>query len=93
VWSWGRFRDWDALEAAAKESCDAAVLDVNLGGQRVYAVAKVLAERRVPFIFVTGYSGEALPPEYAEQPRLGKPFTAQQLIRALSNLVEVPIGR
>jgi DNA-binding response OmpR family regulator len=41
----------DALEAAAKERCDAAVLDVNLGGERVYPVAKILAERHVPFIF------------------------------------------
>ena len=88
MWSWGRFRDWDALEAAAKESCDAAVLDVNLGGQRVYAVAKVLAERRVPFIFVTGYSGALLPREFAEQPCIAKPFRAAQLLAALSNLIE-----
>jgi two-component SAPR family response regulator len=83
----------DALDAAARETCDVAVLDVNLGGERVYPVAEVLSERNVPFVFVTGYSSGALPREYAEQPRLGKPFKAQQLIRALSNLVEVPIGR
>jgi hypothetical protein len=34
-----------------------------------------------------------LPREYAEQPWLGKPFKAQQLICTLSNLVEVPLGR
>jgi DNA-binding response OmpR family regulator len=80
----------DALEAAAKENCDAAVLDVNLGGERVYPVAKILAARHVPFIFVTGYSGDALPREYAEQPRIAKPFKAAQLLGALSNLIEVP---
>jgi len=80
----------DALDAAAKESCDAAVLDVNLGGERVYPVAKILAERHVPFVFVTGYSGEALPREYAEQPRIAKPFKAAQLLGALSNLIEMP---
>jgi two-component SAPR family response regulator len=83
----------DALDAAARETCDVAVLDVNLGGERVYPVAEVLSERNVPFVFVTGYSSGAVPREYAEQPRLGKPFKAQQLFRALSNLVEVPIGR
>ena len=82
----------DALEAAAKESCDAAVLDVNLGGAHVYPVAEILAERNVPFVFVTGYAGEALPREYAEQARIGKPFKGEQLIRALSNLLEVPTG-
>ena len=80
----------DALEAAAKERCDAAVLDVNLGCERVYPVAKILAERHVPFIFVTGYSGDALPREYAEQPRIAKPFKAAQLLGALSNLIEMP---
>ena len=80
----------DALDAAAKESCDAAVLDVNLGGERVYPVAKILAERHVPFVFVTGYSGEALPREYAEEPRIAKPFRAAQLLGALSSLIEMP---
>jgi DNA-binding response OmpR family regulator len=79
----------DAVKAAAKESCDAAVLDVNLGGERVYPVAKILVERRVPFIFVTGYSGETLPCEYAAQPRIAKPFKSAQLLGALSNLIEV----
>ncbi len=82
----------DALEAAVKESCDAAVLDVNLGGERVYPVAKILAQRHVPFVFVTGYSGDALPREYAEQPRIAKPFKAAQLLGALSNLIEMPSG-
>jgi CheY-like chemotaxis protein len=80
----------DAVEASAKVSCDAAVLDVNLGGERVYPVARILAERRVPFVFVTGYSGDALPREYAEQPRIAKPFKAAQLLGALSNLIEMP---
>ena len=83
----------DALDAAKRETCDAAVLDINLGGEQVYPVAEILSGRNVPFVFVTGYADEALPREYAGQPRLGKPFKAQQLIRALSNLVEVPIGR
>ena len=80
----------DALEAAVKESCDAAVLDVNLGGERVYPVAKILAQRHVPFVFVTGYSGDALPREYADQPRIAKPFRAAQLLGALSNLIKLP---
>jgi len=83
----------DALGAAKGETCDAAVLDVNLRGERVYPVAEILSGRNVPFVFVTGYADDALPREYAELPRLGKPFKAQQLIRALSNLVEAPIGR
>ena len=83
----------DALDAASRESCDAAVLDINLGGEHVYPVAEILSGRNVPFIFVTGYAGESLPREYAEQPRIGKPFKTEQLIRTLSDLIEVPTAR
>jgi len=31
------------------------LLDVNLAGERVYPVADILAQRNVPFVFVTGY--------------------------------------
>ena len=65
-----------------------AVLDINLGGERVYPVAEILSCRNVPFIFVTGYAADALPREYAEQPRIAKPFRAKQLISTLSDLVE-----
>jgi two-component SAPR family response regulator len=81
----------DALDVAAKERCDVAVLDVNLGGEWVYPVAAVLFGRNVPFIFVTGYGHDAIPREYAEQPRIGKPFSAEQLSRALSRAMQTPL--
>jgi DNA-binding response OmpR family regulator len=79
-----------ALDAAKRDTCDAALLDVNLAGEFVFPVAAVLSERHVPFMFLTGYSVDALPPEYAGQPRLGKPFKADQLAGALSNLIHPP---
>jgi DNA-binding NtrC family response regulator len=78
----------DALTAAADGSCDVAVLDVNLAGELVYPVAALLAERNVPFIFVTGYGYGAIPREYAGQLRIAKPFTAQQLSSTLMRLFE-----
>ena len=42
------------IEAAG--ALDAAVLDINLNGQKSYPVADALAARGVPFIFATGYS-------------------------------------
>jgi hypothetical protein len=35
---------------------DAAMLDVNLNGNKSYPVADALAARGVPFVFSTGYS-------------------------------------
>ena len=77
----------EALDVAARERCDVAVLDINLGGERVYPVAEILSGRNVPFIFVTGYAADAMPLEYAEQPRIAKPFRAAKLIGTLSELV------
>ena len=75
-----------ALDAAASEDFDAAVLDVNLRGQTVYPVAEVLDARRVPFVFVTSYSREALPPLFCGRPHLGKPFAPRDLIGEVTRL-------
>jgi DNA-binding response OmpR family regulator len=75
-----------ALDAAAGEGFDAAVLDVDLGGQTVYPVAEVLDARRVPFVFVTAYGREALPPLFCRRPHLGKPFAPAELIGRVARL-------
>ena len=51
----------EALDAVDCGTFDAAVLDVNLGGDRVYPVADALSRRNVPFVFVTGYGTGVLP--------------------------------
>ena len=81
----------EALDAAHHDDCDAAVLDVNLAGERINPVADALSERNVPFLFVTGYGASALPSEYAERPRLCKPFRMAELLGALASVVNSPI--
>jgi len=80
----------EALDAADHETYDAAVLDVNLAGDRVDHVAEALSRRNIPFMFVTGYGTGALPGEFAQHPRLCKPFNMSDLIDTLSRLVNVP---
>jgi DNA-binding response OmpR family regulator len=77
----------EALTAADREDYDLAVLDVNLAGARIEPVAEALSRRHVPFVFVTGYAIGALPHEYAERPRICKPFKMAELLGALSSLV------
>jgi CheY-like chemotaxis protein len=72
-----------ALEAARSESFDIAFLDVNLAGQRVFPVADVLAERGIPFIFVSGYGDQALEPPHNDRPVVKKPFAPDALGVAL----------
>ncbi len=76
-----------AVEAARAEPCDAAVLDVNLGGDQVFPVAEVLSQRRIPFVFVTGYATNSLPGEHHGRPTIRKPFRNQELLNTVSELV------
>jgi CheY-like chemotaxis protein len=82
----------DALAAARSETCTAAVLDVNLAGQFVYPVAEILDQRKVPFVFMTGYGRGGLPQEYVDRPIIGKPFKNDELISALSQLIKPLVG-
>ena len=65
---------------------DAALLDVNLRGEAVTPVALALAERGVPFALVTAYAAEGLDGPLRAAPRVGKPFTAAGLVRAVARL-------
>ena len=65
---------------------DGALLDVNLRGEMVYAVADVLQERGVPFVFVTGYDRGALPDRFADTPTLMKPVDGEQLVELFQEL-------
>jgi CheY-like chemotaxis protein len=62
---------------------DAAVLDMNIAGKRVYPVADVLTGRNIPFIFVTGYVNSEMPDRFRARPLLFKPFHLAELQKAL----------
>ena len=78
----------EALAAIAHEASvlDAAVLDVNLGGEKVYPVADRLAQEGVPFIFSTGYNRAGISAAYAQVPMLTKPFEPEALEAVLISL-------
>lgn len=81
-----RVVDAEALIAAGAR-IDAAVLDVNLTGEAVYAVADRLRGRGVPFVFATGYDADAIPDRYADAPRRQKPFEAAEIATAVLDMV------
>lgn len=84
-----------ARELASEEHIDAAVLDLNIRGEKIYAVAAMLAGRGVPFLFASGYADWTLPPEYQDVPRLLKPYQADTLrpmLEALLDRDDVPAG-
>lgn len=78
-----------ALDLIAAGEVDAALLDVNLGEERVDCVARALSEAGIPFVFSTGYSDtSALPPDFTDRKALKKPFRADELLNALHQLME-----
>lgn len=69
---------------------DAAILDVNLAEQRVFALADRLIELRVPIVFTTGYDASTLPERYAGIPCLQKPVRIALVLDALGLTVPRP---
>jgi hypothetical protein len=75
-----------ALLADGSPPPDAALLDANLGGEPVTPVALALAGLGVPFALVTAYAADGLDGPLRAAPRVGKPFTAAGLVRAVARL-------
>lgn len=81
----------DALEALAHSDVQVALLDVNILDGTSEPVARALVDRRVPFMFITGYSS---PPLLANDlrrwPRLSKPVNPVRLREAILRCLSRP---
>jgi CheY-like chemotaxis protein len=73
------------IEAAA---IDGALLDVNLGGERLgFRVADALASHGIPFLFASGYGKSILTSPHLDVPVLPKPFDETMLREAVQGLI------
>ena len=77
----------DALIAAEHQSIDLALLDGNLGGEKVDGVAEILRKRGIPFCFVSGYGPEHLPVDFQSVPMVQKPVDPAKLRAVLEKMV------
>ena len=77
----------DAILAAKSNNLQAGILDVNLGGEKTYAVADILTDRKIPFAFVTGYGPDSIVSAFAHAPVLQKPIEAAKLHALLQQIV------
>lgn len=71
---------------AEREPLDSAVLDLDIRGKESYPVAKALAARSVPFVFVTGYTERRLREPFSSTPLLQKPIAKDDLRKTLEQL-------
>jgi PAS domain S-box-containing protein len=70
---------------------DIALLDANLGGCSVDELAEGLAQRKIPFCFITGYGRDGLPESFRQVRILSKPFSHQQLLDSAASLAETAV--
>ena len=78
--------------AEALGPVDVAILDVNIGGTTVFPVAEILKERGVPLVFATGYGRAGLPPEWQSHAVIVKPYSLDDIERALTPLLTAQTG-
>ena len=73
----------DAIDLIGREPVDCALLDVNLGSEKIDPVADLLATKGCPFIFTTGYGRSGIPDAHSDRPVLQKPFRMDDLAHTL----------
>jgi len=58
---------------------DAAILDVNIAGERIFPYARRLADLGVPILFASGYGPTGIADDLAHHPVVPKPYTEQEI--------------
>ena len=76
-----------ALRLAGEAALDGALLDAHLDGERTDEVARMLEQRAVPYVWVTGSGRESLPVASRDNAVLGKPFNSIELLSAVDRLM------
>ena len=78
------------MQMAHEGALDGAILDINLRGRPSFPVCAILSARRIPFVFLTGYSDASIPVEYRAAPLVTKPFYATEMIEVIAEIVGIP---
>lgn len=80
----------EAIELIETEPFDCALLDYRLGHETSSAIAKALAHRHIPFLFMTGHGGNDLPSEFRRETLPEKPVTRKALRSAVEAILVSP---
>ena len=73
----------EAIRLSRQDGVDLALLDVNIGHEKIDPVADALAARGCPFIFTTGCGRAGLPEAHLEHAMVEKPFYVEEILTAL----------
>jgi CheY-like chemotaxis protein len=81
---------FDARDVAGCLPPDLAILAMNIGEDRIFALAEKLRARNVPVLFSTGQAACDLPSKWSSSPPVPKPLDKRMLNAALCSLGFVP---
>ncbi len=76
-----------ARQLIGEDKFDAAIMDIHIRGERVFPLCDILANNGVPFLLTSGYADWQMPSDWADRPRLQKPYTIDDIEKALSDLL------
>ena len=80
----------DALAQIKLAAPTIALLDINLGLGPSFNIARMLKQRGVPLIFVTGYNEEMIRGEFERTPRLRTPVNMWQVLTLVTKELGLP---
>jgi DNA-binding NtrC family response regulator len=73
---------------ARTSAFDLAIFDINIAGFNISPIAEIVAERGLPFVFVTGHGPAGQPVLFNDKPVLNKPF----LIEHFADMINSALG-
>ncbi|MBS0527729.1 MAG: GAF domain-containing protein [Proteobacteria bacterium] len=77
----------EALAVLPSGQIDAAVVDLNLRGERSIALMEALDRAGIPFLICSGYGPISVPSLFKTRPFVAKPFFADELLAALHRVL------
>lgn len=78
----------DGCKLAYESALDGAVLDLKLSDDLCVPICRVLAARRIPFLFLSGFPDlSMIPAEFRNAPLVCKPFESTEMKAALNRML------
>jgi hypothetical protein len=62
-------------------------LDVKLGGELDFPIAKDLDAKGIPYIFLTSYSAAVIPAQHRHHPLVSKPYSPARLLAQMQQFL------
>lgn len=78
-----------ALRGISRQHIDAAVLDNDVRGELIFPLVDELAEKGIPFLFLTHPSSRIILEQYQNRCVVTKPFNPDAVLNALKAMVPI----